>query len=201
MAANYLPHTVTPAVVAAQERAYGKTRAVGPAVGRDSLDPDAAQFIAERDSFYFATINENGWPYIQHRGGPRGFLKILDQHTLGFADLRGNRQLLSTGNLAANSRASLFLMDYPRRERLKILGHARTFLTTDDPALAVRLTPPATAAAALVERFVVIDIVAFDWNCPRYITPRYTAEEIAQVTQPLRDRITDLEKQLAGRSH
>jgi predicted pyridoxine 5'-phosphate oxidase superfamily flavin-nucleotide-binding protein len=201
MAANYLPHTVTPAVVAAQERAYGKTRAVGPAVGRDSLDPDAAQFIAERDSFYFATINENGWPYIQHRGGPRGFLKILDQHTLGFADLRGNRQLLSTGNLAANSRASLFLMDYPRRERLKILGHARTFLTTDDPALAVRLTPPATSVASPVERFVVIDIVAFDWNCPRYITPRYTAEGIAQVTQPLRDRITDLEKQLAGRSH
>ena len=197
MAANFLPLTLTPAVEAAQLRAYGKTRAAPPSTGPDALAPDEAAFIAQRDSFYLATINENGWPYLQHRGGPRGFLKVLDPRTLGFADLRGNRQLLTTGNLAANPRASLFLMDYPRRERLKILGHARTFSVEDDPALAARIAPPTTPASGPAERFVVIDVIAFDWNCPQYITPRYTADEVALATQPLRDRIAELEATLA----
>ena len=198
MAANFLPLTVTPAVTAAQQHAYGKTRAVAPSTGADQLGPDEARFIASRDSVYLATINENGWPYIQHRGGPRGFLKILDDHTLGFADYRGNRQLLTTGNLAANKRVALFLMDYPRRERLKILGHARTFLASDEPDLAARLAPANAQASAPVERFVLIEVVAFDWNCPQFITPRYTAEEVTAATQPLRDRIAELETTLAA---
>lgn len=200
MAANFLPLTVTPAVAAAQERAYGTARPVGPSTGADRLGPDESQFIAERDSFYLSTINENGWPYIQHRGGPRGFLKVLDPRTLGFADLRGNRQLLTTGNLSANDRAALFLMDYPRRERLKILGHARTFVAADDQALASRIAAPTSSIPpGTVERFVVIDVIAFDWNCPKYITPRYTAEEVSQASQPLRDRIAELEAALAKR--
>jgi predicted pyridoxine 5'-phosphate oxidase superfamily flavin-nucleotide-binding protein len=199
MAANFLPLTVTPAVLAAQERTYGKARTVNTASAPDTLSADEAQFISQRDSFYLATINETGWPYIQHRGGPRGFLTVLDAHTLGFADLRGNRQLLTTGNLSVNPRVSLFLMDYPRRERLKILGHARTFFASDDPALAARIAPSTTPAPAPIERFVVIGVTAFDWNCPQYITPRYTAEEVAQVTQPLHDRIAALEAALAKR--
>jgi predicted pyridoxine 5'-phosphate oxidase superfamily flavin-nucleotide-binding protein len=198
MAANFLPLTVTPAVLAAQERTYGKARAVTTSSALDPLGEDEAQFIAQRDSFYLSTINEKGWPYIQHRGGPRGFLKILDAHTLGFADLRGNRQLLTTGNLAANKRVALFIMDYPRRERLKILGHARTFLAADEPALAALINPPSSpSSAAVIERFFVIDVVAFDWNCPQHITPRYTAEEVTEATQPLRDRIAELEAALA----
>ena len=198
MAANFLPLTVTPAVTAAQQHAYGKTRAVAPSANPDSLGPDEARFISERDSIYLATINENGWPYIQHRGGPRGFLKVLDAHTFGFADYRGNRQLLTTGNLAANKRIALFLMDYPRRERLKILGHARTLLAADEPALAARLAPATAQAPAPIERFVVIEVAAFDWNCPQFITPRYTAEEVTAATQPLRDRIAELETALAA---
>ena len=198
MAANFLPLTVTPAVTAAQQHAYGKTRAIAPSAGPDSLGPDEARFISERDSIYLATINENGWPYIQHRGGPRGFLKVLDAHTFGFADYRGNRQLLTTGNLAANKRIALFLMDYPRRERLKILGHARTLLAADEPALAARLAPATAQAPAPIERFVVIEVAAFDWNCPQFITPRYTAEEVTAATQPLRDRIAELETALAA---
>ena len=196
MAANFLPLTLTPAVEAAQLRAYGKSRAAPPSTTPDALTADEVAFIAQRDSFYLGTINENGWPYVQHRGGPRGFLKVLDPRTLAFADLRGNRQLLTTGNLATNPRASLFLMDYPRRERLKILGHARTFLADDEPDLAARIAPPTQPTSAPIERFVVIDVIAFDWNCPQYITPRYTTEEIAVATKPLRDRIAELETAL-----
>jgi len=197
MAANFLPLTLTPAVEAAQLRTYGKSRAASPSTTPDALTAGEAGFIAQRDSFHLGTINENGWPYIQHRGGPRGFLKVLDPRTLAFADLRGNRQLLTTGNLATNPRASLFLMDYPRRERLKILGYARTFLAADEPALAARIAPPNHPASAPIERFVTIEVVAFDWNCPEHITPRYTTEEIATATQPLRDRIAELEAALA----
>ena len=139
-----------------------------------------------------ATINENGWPYIQHRGGRVGFLRVLDPQTLAFADYRGNRQMLSTGNLAANERVAFFLMDYPRRTRLKILGHARVEDARQHPELVEQLADP--DARPIVERLFLIKVVAFDWNCPKYITPRYTAAEIEQIVGPLKQRIAELER-------
>src|SRR5436190_274372 len=140
---NRFTQTVmTPAVLAAQEHYYGRSAQVGEAAERDALTDDERAFIAERDSFYLATVSANDWPYIQHRGGPRGFLKVLDAQTLAFADFGGNRQMLSTGNLATNDRVALFLMDYPRRERLKILGHARVLDAKEHPELVPKVLPP-----------------------------------------------------------
>jgi predicted pyridoxine 5'-phosphate oxidase superfamily flavin-nucleotide-binding protein len=173
--------TFTPAVLAAQEHAYGRAYAVGAGApdAVDPLGPDERAFIAARDSFYLASISANGWPYIQHRGGPRGFLRALDEHTLAFADLKGNRHLITTGNLAGDDHVALFLMDYPNRTRLKLLGHARTIDARDDPALADALGAPALRKR--VERVIRIDVVAFDWNCSACITPRYTADEVEEV--------------------
>ena len=186
----------TPNVQSAQERAYGRIQVPPTESSPDRLGPDETAFIARRDSFYLASISESGWPYVQHRGGAAGFLRVLDDHTLAFADLRGNRQLVSAGNLQSEERVALFLMDYPQRERLKILGRARVVALEDDSTLAAKLLAnPATAKIA--ERFFIIDVVAFDWNCPKYITPRYTVAEIEAATQPLRDRIAQLEKALA----
>jgi predicted pyridoxine 5'-phosphate oxidase superfamily flavin-nucleotide-binding protein len=175
MPRRYLAETFTPAVLAAQEHAYGRARPVNT-TAPDALGPDELAFIAARDSFYLASISESGWPYVQHRGGPRGFLRALDERTLAFADLKGNRQLITTGNVASNDRVALFLMDYPNRTRLKLLGHARTIDARDEPALADALAEPALRTR--VERIVRLDVVAFDWNCSAYITPRYTADEL-----------------------
>jgi predicted pyridoxine 5'-phosphate oxidase superfamily flavin-nucleotide-binding protein len=141
------------------------------------LGPDESAFIALRDSFYLATVTADGWPYIQHRGGPVGFLHVLTPRTLAFADLAGNKQYISTGNLDTNDRVALFLMDYPHQTRLKIIGHAHILEQGADPALESLLTP----TAARLERLVTISVVAFDWNCPQHITPRFTMEEIASV--------------------
>ena len=189
----------TPNVQAAQERAYGRKQVPLDDTDAEQLGPEEREFIARRDSFYISTITENGWPYVQHRGGPAGFLQVLDERTLAFADLRGNRQLLTAGNLAKEERVALFLMDYPRRERLKILGTARVVNLQEDAALAARLLA-APATARIAERFFVINVVAFDWNCPKYITPRFTVAEIEELTQPLRQRIAELEKTLAEKS-
>jgi hypothetical protein len=148
----------------------------------DVLGPDEAGYIAARNSFYMATVSETGWPYIQHRGGPAGFLRVLDGKTIGFADFRGNRQYVSVGNLASDDRVSLILMDYPNRLRLKILGRAR-LIGLEDRDMLERLTLPDYKAA--VERGVIIAIAAFDWNCPQHITPRYTRAEIEAATAPL----------------
>ncbi len=186
MAARYHQELFTPAVLRAQRAAYGRSQAPGPAAERDPLGRDESAFIAARDSFYLATISAGGWPYIQHRGGPAGFIRSLDAQTLAFADLRGNRQLISTGNVADHDRVSLIFMDYPGRQRLKVLGHARIVNAAADPALADRLAPPSLRAK--VERLWLIDVVSFDWNCPSYITPRYTAEEVeAMVGERLPD--------------
>jgi predicted pyridoxine 5'-phosphate oxidase superfamily flavin-nucleotide-binding protein len=174
---RYLTETLTPSVLAAEHARYGRSIDLERSSGRDRLNDAEIEFIQRRDSFYLATINQNGWPYLQHRGGPAGFLKVLDELTLGFANLRGNRQLLTEGNVAANDRASLLLMDYPRRQRLKILGHMRMIEPCDDPKLAERLCPTPELRRR-VERLVLIDVVGFDWNCPAYITPRYTPQEI-----------------------
>ncbi|CAN5702558.1 pyridoxamine 5'-phosphate oxidase family protein [soil metagenome] len=195
MALKYLETSTTTAVRAAQEHYYGAGRALPPAPERDVLTPDEIAFVEARDSFYLATVTEDGWPYIQHRGGPAGFLKVLGPNQLGFADLGGNRQLLSTGNLAAHEKVALFLMDYPRRERLKLLGRARVLDARDQPALADQLAP-SLALRAAVERLFVIDVTGFDWNCPKYITPRYTAAEVERVVAPLKARIAALESEL-----
>lgn len=133
-------------------------------------------FIAERDSFYQATVSQNGWPYVQHRGGPVGFLKVLDDRTIGYADFSGNRQYLSVGNLRGDDRVSLLLMDYPQRRRLKIWGQARAVDARSEPALLAKLESPDFRAP--VERGIVIRVEAFDWNCPKYITPRYSQNEV-----------------------
>jgi predicted pyridoxine 5'-phosphate oxidase superfamily flavin-nucleotide-binding protein len=193
---NRFKQTVsTPAVLAAQKHYYGRAAVAGPAADRDSLTDDERAFIAERDSFYLGTISESGWPYIQHRGGPKGFLRALDAKTLAFADFGGNRQLLSTGNLATNDRVALFLMDYPRQERLKILGHARVLDAKEHPELLPQVLP-AGIDAEEVERIFVIDVLSYDWNCPQHITPRYTAAEVEMAVAPLRQRIAELEQQL-----
>ncbi len=141
----------------------------------DRLGPDEAAFIGARDSFYIASVGETGWPYIQHRGGPKGFLRILDETTIGFADFSGNRQYVSVGNIAGDDRVSLFLMDYPSRTRLKILGRA-TLVGLEDAATLEKLIVPGYRAR--VERGLKIAVAAFDWNCPQHITPRYTLEEL-----------------------
>lgn len=149
--------------------------------GPDALSPDEIGFIESRDSFYLGTVSSTGWPYVQHRGGPVGFLRVIGPATLAMADYRGNRQFVSTGHIAADDRVSLFLMDYPRRARLKILGHARIVEASDDPALAARLTAEGAPPA---ERVMTIAVAAFDWNCPKYITPRFTESEIAALLGP-----------------
>lgn len=178
MTRRYLSELVTPDVIAAEQRQYGRSHSPEPGAAPDPLGPDEQAFIASRDSFYLSTVSTSGWPYLQHRGGPPGFLVALDPSTLGFANLRGNRQLISTGNVTGNDRVALMLMDYPNRRRLKVLGHARVLAAAADPALADRLSP-APDLRRRIETLFLIDVVAFDWNCPAYITPRYTATELA----------------------
>ena len=145
-----------------------------------------------------ATTNSDGWPYLQHRGGPAGFLRVLGPQQLGFADFKGNRQLLSTGNLDGDDRVALFLMDYPNRERLKILGHAKVLDAREHVAIADQLCP-LPELRSKIERLLLIEVVSFDWNCPQYITPRFTEAEVEQTVVSLKTRIAELEEQLAAR--
>lgn len=141
----------------------------------DRLTSREMAFIAQRDSFYMATVTEDGWPYVQHRGGDKGFLKTISDSQLAFIDLRGNRQFMSAGNVRRNERVSLFLMDYPNRRRLKIAGLGRHVSASDAADLISSLAPDLTDIAAGA---FLIEIVAYDWNCPKYITPRWTADEL-----------------------
>ena len=158
------------------------------------LGADEAQFIAERDSFYMASVSETGWPYVQHRGGPPGFIKVLDATTIGFTDFRGNRQYVSVGNLLKNDRVSLILVDYPSRARLKLLGRARIVPPEQVELLAKLATP---GYRARVERGLLVRVEAFDWNCPQHLTPRFTAAQVEAATAPLQERIAGLERELA----
>lgn len=196
MAARFMQTVLTPSVQAAQEKYFGTAQRIVGAPERDTLTEDEVAFIASRDSFYLATTTENGWPYVQHRGGQPGFLRVTGPNTLAFADYKGNRQLLSTGNLAASDRVALFLMDYPQRARLKILGQARVEDARAHPDLVRDLTEP--NERPLVERLFLINVVGYDWNCPKYITPRYTAREVEAFAAPLRQRIAELEARLAA---
>lgn len=150
-----------------------------------------AAFIAARDSFYMASVSESGWPYIQHRGGPAGFLKLLDDKTLGFADFRGNRQYISLGNIAADDRVALILVDYPRHARLKILAHMSAHDLKSEPKLAEQLVVPSYKARP--ERAFILRLEAFDWNCPQHITPRFTQGEVEAAVLPLQQRLAALE--------
>jgi uncharacterized protein len=194
MATKYLDTMMTDSVRRVQEHYYGHAANVANAPDRDPLGEAEAEFIVARDSFYLGTVSETGWPYIQHRGGPTGFLRVINPTTLVFGDYPGNRQLLSTGNLSVNDRVSLFLMDYPNRTRLKILGYARVEDAQSHPDLAAQLSNPGMRAR--VERIVFIDVVSFDWNCPKYITPRYSLEEVEELSGSLKARISELEAEL-----
>lgn len=189
MSYGFLDIATTPSVRAAQT-ANGSGEMWANFEGDRAFDrftEAEAQFIGERDSFYMASVSETGWPYVQHRGGPPGFLKVLDETTLGFADYRGNRQYISLGNLTADDRTALILMDYPNRRRLKIYGRVEARDLASDPELAERL---ATAGyKARPDRALLIRLEAFDWNCPQHITPRFTAAQLA----PLQARLDQLE--------
>jgi len=158
----------------------------------DRLGPDEQAFLEDSDGFYMASTMENGWPYMQYRGGAKGFLHVLDDRTIAFADLRGNKQYISVGNLQHDDRVALFFMDYPRQSRLKILGRAKVHEGTDEARKLIgQLRVP--GEKSLAERALVIHVEAFDWNCPQHITPRYTEEELTQVLEPIRQRLEALE--------
>jgi predicted pyridoxine 5'-phosphate oxidase superfamily flavin-nucleotide-binding protein len=186
----------TPVVKALQER-YGSRRSYAKReqslFSQDALGPDEEGFLAECDSFYMASIGETGWPYVQHRGGPSGFLKVLDQHTIGFADFRGNKQYVSAGNLTTNDRVALILVDYPRQARLKILGHVQIFEGSDAKDWIEKLRDPGDATP--IERVFIIHVDAFDWNCQQHITPRFTEEQIGNVLAPIEKRMEQIVKE------
>ena len=185
----------TPSVKRVQERkgsrkAYAKMEEKGGWQG--TITEDLAHFIGRRDSFYLGTASADGQPYIQHRGGKPGFLKVLDERTLAFADFRGNRQYITTGNLAENDKAYIFLMDYPNRRRIKIWGRARVI--DEDAEILTRLADPDYKGAP--EQAIVFEVAAWDVNCPQHITPRFTEQEVAEIVAPLNRRIIELEAQL-----
>ena len=193
MSYGFLDIAVTPSVRAAQsangaERLWSARDIDRPS---DRFTLAEAAFIAARDSLYLASVSETGWPYVQHRGGPSGFLKLLDDQTLAFADFRGNRQYISLGNLAANDRVAMILMDYPNRQRLKIYGRLSSVALEEDRALADAVLEPGYRGRP--ERVLKVALEAFDWNCPQHITPRFTAEELADALAPERARLTELE--------
>ena len=162
----------------------------------DLLTAKEIGFMGERDSFYMASVNAEGWPYMQHRGGPAGFLRPIDGNRIGFADYRGNKQYISTANLAHNDRVSLFLMDYPNRERLKLIGHAHSVERADDPELVASLMPE--GYRAVPERAFLIDIVGWEWNCSQHITPRFTEAEISAAIKPMAAELNQLRAELAA---
>jgi predicted pyridoxine 5'-phosphate oxidase superfamily flavin-nucleotide-binding protein len=157
----------------------------------DRFRESETAFIAARDSFYMATVSETGWPYVQHRGGPPGFIRVLDDKTLAVADFRGNTQYISVGNLKAGNRVALIMVDYPARRRLKIYAHVEIKSLDDDPALAAAVATPGYGAKP--ERVMLFHLDAFDWNCAQHITPRFTEAEIAAALAPVRARMMELE--------
>lgn len=193
MAHQFSKIMFTDAIKNLQER-YGSRRqyerVAQSGLNNDRLGPNEVAFIGQRDSFYIASEGENGWPYMQHRGGPKGFLKVVDGQTLAFADFSGNKQYISAGNLTRNDKVALFLMDYPHQTRLKILGHAEIIDPKANPVLANAVGLPGYAAR--VERIFRIRVAAFDWNCPQHITPRFTHEELQESMEPLLRQLKEL---------
>jgi predicted pyridoxine 5'-phosphate oxidase superfamily flavin-nucleotide-binding protein len=195
---RYLEIAATDSVKQIQERLGSRAayaRQEGQPTIHHRLGPEERAFIETQDSFFLASVSQTGWPYVQHRGGPRGFLRVLDDQTLVFPEFAGNRQYISFGNIGTEPRVSLFLIDYPNRERLKIYGRARVAERANEPDLIDPPTMPQLKNP--VERGIVITVEAFDWNCSQYITPRYTVEEINQIAEPLKQRIRELEALLS----
>jgi len=179
MSQNFSKFAFTESVKKAQEH-YGSRRSYAgmeAAGDRYELTSREISFIQSRDSFYMATVGENGWPYVQHRGGPGGFLKVINNTTLGYADFRGNMQYISVGNINASRKAALFLMDYPSQQRLKIWAESKVIDVGEDSELLQNLEIPSYKAR--IERLIIFNIKAYDWNCPQHITPRYTMDEVA----------------------
>jgi hypothetical protein len=186
----------TPVIQALQER-YGSrkqyARRETSGFAWDGLGPVETELLAECDSFYMASIGETGWPYVQHRGGTKGFLKAIDAHTVGFADFRGNKQYISTGNLMTDARVALIMVDYPRQARLKIVGHVEVLEGAEAQGWLGKLKDP--QYDALVERVFLIHVEAFDWNCQQHITPRFTEDQIRGALQPIDARMHALEQE------
>ena len=196
MGFGFLDIAVTPAVRAVQHE-LGVAHLWQDFKGNrefNRLTDNEKRFINERDSFYMATTSETGWPYVQHRGGPPGFLKTLDERTLAFADYRGNMQYITVGNLSANDKVCLFLIDYPRRTRLKIYAHAEAVPLDADATLTQTVL---AGARGKPERLVRLTLQTFDWNCPQHITPRYTETELTEALAPIRQRLEALEAENA----
>ncbi|GAA2096249.1 pyridoxamine 5'-phosphate oxidase family protein [Streptomyces albiaxialis] len=189
----------TPSVRAAQEEngsALAARRRLGPDQGReesDPLGPDEAAFLTAADGFYLATVGETGWPYMQYRGGPPGFLHVLDPGTLAFTDVRGNRQYITTGNARSNDRVALFVMNYAARARLKLYGRLSVRTLDEDPALTHTLAEPRTDGRP--ERHLVIAVEGWNWNCPQHITPRFSEREVSAALAPVRERMRLLEEE------
>jgi predicted pyridoxine 5'-phosphate oxidase superfamily flavin-nucleotide-binding protein len=172
-----------------------RSRATG-ASGPDPLGPREAAFLAERDGFYLSTVSETGWPYVQFRGGPPGFVSVRDAHTIAWAEFRGNLQHVSTGNLVGDQRVAIIAVDYSRRERLKLFGTARVVRIEDDPAYVSSLT--VADDDSVVEAAITVTVTAFDWNCPQHIPRRLTLDEVDQRVAPLRERLVELEAENAA---
>lgn len=158
---------------------------------RDHFTKYEIDFLSKRDSFYWATIGSTSWPYVQHRGGPKGFLKVIDSQTLALADFRGNRQFISTGNLLTDNRVAMILVDYPQQARLKILGRVEVLDGEKMAPWIERVTMP--NYKAVIERVFLIHMEAYDWNCSQHITPRYTAEEIRVAVRDVEERLRSVE--------
>jgi uncharacterized protein len=186
----------TPAVKALQER-YGSRRQYErlEQLGekRDGLGPDEREYLREQDSFFMASLGESGWPYVQHRGGPKGFLRVIDDVTLAFADFRGNKQYISTGNLQTDNRVALIVVDYPRQLRLKLLGRVEILEGENAKDWLPKVRDP--EYKAVTERVYLIRVEAFDWNCQQHIIPRYTEEEIREVLEPIEKQMAGLQKE------
>lgn len=197
MARNFAEIAFTESVKAQQTK-YGSRRSYArmeQMTRGNEITGNEAEFIAERDSFYLATVGESGFPYVQFRGGPKGFLKVLDAQTLAYADFRGNMQYVSVGNLTRNDKAALILMDYARRQRLKIYARIEVIEAKDNPELIAQLQD--ASYDAQVERAMVLHLEAFDWNCPQHITERFTIEEIQELNAPLYEHVAKLEAEIA----
>ncbi|MFZ1716740.1 MAG: pyridoxamine 5'-phosphate oxidase family protein [Saprospiraceae bacterium] len=196
MAKNFATIAFTDAVKAMQEKAGSRSgyARMEKANYLEGLTKNEMDFIADRDSFYMASIGENNFPYLQHRGGPRGFIKVLDEKRIGIIDFRGNMQYITVGNISTNHNVALIMVDYPARARLKILARAEVVELMDDPSLYELLDPGDYTFKP--ERMMVFHVEAYDWNCPQHITPRYTVQEIEAAFEGQRDHISKLEAEV-----
>lgn len=196
MAYSFGSLVFTPTVKALQER-YGSRRQYAKretsGFSPDPIGPSEAGFLAGCDSFYMASIGENGWPYVQHRGGPPGFLKAIDERTVAFADFRGNKQYITAGNLMTDNRVALILVDYPRKARLKILGRVEIVEGAGAGPWLGKLRDP--EYDAVVERVFIVHVEASDWNCQQHITPRFTEDQIRTALEPFERRMQELERE------